>query len=78
MARHTRNSSARRRAAWTTSCRARHGLTLAAAVALAAVTLAGVVGPGSLVGAGPATAAAPTSGWTAGATAAPTGPDTPG
>jgi hypothetical protein len=42
------------------------------------VTLAGLVGAGSLVGAGPAAASAPTSGWTAGATATPTGPDTPG
>jgi len=54
--------------------RARGGLVLAASTGL---TL-GVLAIGGILAGSPATAAVPTPGWTAAATTAPTGPDTPG
>ena len=74
MVRDTGTRSARRRARGSRLRPARAG----AVPALSAALALGAVVAGGLLGGGPAIAAAPTSGWTAAATTAPTGPDTPG
>ena len=74
MVRDTGTRSARRRARGSRLRPARVG----AVPALSAALALGAVVAGGLLGGGPAIAAAPTSGWTAAATTAPTGPDTPG